>query len=274
MFRCFKEALGLAYENLICISPLILFMIVLTLYLGAAKTSVVNALSLCMSLLTLIVMFALFFSGWFYMIKMAVINARFSLINLQKDFELLKVFPTGVADYFLTFIYFIFFSSIIIIFIYSMDYLIALKFIGKVEIELNLYNSIKDITTLRYLFADLTYEQIIKLSGWLFLFVVSTVIYSLFTLMWIPYLLFKTKNVLLALWYSIKDAFTSPKLITLLLSLIIINCLFAIINAYIMLNPLIFFIMTILYIFFIVQMSMLIFLYYDKKYTYEHEDNG
>ena len=90
--------------------------------------------------------------------------------------------------------------------------------------------------------------------------------------MWVPYLMFRTKNVFKALWYSIVDAFTSPKILTLLLSLIIINFVFAIINSYIMLNPILYFIMTIAYIFFIVQMSMLIFLYYYKKYTYEHED--
>jgi len=273
MFRCFKEAFNIAYENLICISPLILFMIVLSLYLGAAKISIVNALSLCMTIFTLIIMFAIFFAGWFYMVKMAIINSRFSLINIHKDFELLKLFPAGVADYFLTFIYFIFCAAFILIFIYTIDYAIAIKFIGKVEMELKLYAAIKDLTNLRYLFADLTYEQIIKLSGWLFLYVVSTIIYLLFTLMWIPYIVFKTKNVFLALWYSTKDAFTSPKILTLLLSLIVINCAFAVINAYIMLNPLIFFIMTILYIFFIVHMSMLIFLYYDKKYTYEHEED-
>jgi len=272
MIKCFKEAFSIAYENLICISPLILFMILLSLYLGAAKISIVNALSLCLSVLTLIIMFAIFFSGWFYMIKMAIINSRFSFINLQKDFELLKVFPTGVADYFLTFIYFIFSSLIILGLIYLIDFAIAIKFIGKVGIELNPFVTLRDLTTLQYLFADLTYEQIIKLSGWTFLYVVSTIIYSLFTLMWIPYLVFRTKNVFKALWLSIKDAFTSPKILTLLLGLTILNCIFAVINSYIILNPLLFFIMTIIYIFFIVHMSMLIFLYYDKKYTYEHED--
>ena len=206
------------------------------------------------------------------MIKMAIINSRFSLINLQKDFELLKVFPTGVADYFLTFVYFIICSIFLLCLIYSVDYFIAINFIGKINFELSEFITLRDITTLQYLFADLTYEQIIKLSGWTFLFVVSTLIYALFTIMWVPYLVFRTKNVVLALWYSITDAFTSPKLLSLLLGLVIINCVFAVINSYIILNPILFFIMTIVYIFFIAQMSMLVFLYYDKKYTYERED--
>ena len=272
MFRCFKEAFNITYENLICISPLILFMILISLYLGAAKVSIVNALSLCISIFSLIIMFAIFLSGWFYMIKMAIINSRFSLINLQKDFELLKVFPTGVADYFLTFVYFICCALFILFVIFLVDYVIAIKFIGPVGLELNDLVKFRDLTTFQYLFADLTYEQIIKLSGWVFLYVVSTITYSLFTLMWVPYLIFRTKNIFMALWYSIKDAFTSPKILTLLLGLIIINCAFAVINSYIMLNPFLFFIMTMIYIFFIAHMSMLVFLYYDKKYTYEHED--
>lgn len=272
MFKCFKESFNITYENLICISPLILFMILLSLYLGAAKVSIVNVLSLFISIVSLITMFAIFLSGWFYMIKMAIINSRFSLINLQKDFELLKVFPTGVADYFLTFVYFIICSIILLGLIYFFDYAIAVKFIGKLNFEINDLITLKDLTTLQYLFSDLTYEQIIKLSGWSFLYVVSTITYALFTLMWVPYLVFRTKNVFLALWYSITDAFTSPKLLTLLLGLVIINCVFAVINSYIMLNPFLFFIMTVIYIFFIAQMSILIFLYYDKKYTYENEE--
>ena len=111
-----------------------------------------------------------------------------------------------------------------------------------------------------------------KIFHSVFLYIVSTLIYLLFTLMWIPYILFKTKNVFLALWYSIKDALTSPKILTLLLSLIVLNSIFAMINTYIMLNPILFFAMTIIYIFFIVHMSLLIFLYYDKKYSYENEN--
>ena len=45
-------------------------------------------------------------AGWFYMIKMAIVNTSFSIIDLKKDFELLKFFSTGVSDYFVTFIYF------------------------------------------------------------------------------------------------------------------------------------------------------------------------
>lgn len=123
-----------------------------------------------------------------------------------------------------------------------------------------------------YLFSSLTYFQIIKVSGWIFLFVVSTLIYTLFTIMWVPYLMFRTKNIFKALYYSISDVFKSPKILSLLLSLIIINFVFALINSYIMLNPILFFISTMIYVFFIVHMSMLIFLYYDKKYTYENED--
>ena len=272
MIKCFKLAFDLAYENLICISPLLIFMIAVTLYLGAARISILNAVSLCFSLVTLIIMFAIFFAGWFYMIKMAIVNTSFSIIDLKKDFELLKFFSTGVSDYFVTFIYFILCSLTILGLIYTADYFIALKFIGKVGLTINNLVQIQDISTWQYLLVDLTYIQIIKLSGWLFLFTVSSMIYALFTLMWIPYLMFRTKNVFKALWYSITDAFTSPKILTLLLSLIIINFIFAIINSYIILNPILYFIMTIIYIFFIVHMSMLVFLYYYKKYTYEHED--
>lgn len=272
MIKCFKEAFGLAYENLICVSPLLVFMIAITLYLGAAKTSVVNAFSLCLSVIALIIMFAIFFAGWFYMIKMAIVNTNFSIIDMKKDFELLKFFSTGVSDYFLTFIYFIILSISILGLIYAVDYGIAIKFIGDIGFELNEMVKFDDMSSWQYLLADLTFEQIIKLSGWLFLFVVSSIIYALFTLMWIPYLMFRTKNVFKALWYSIIDAFTSPKILTLLLSLIIINFVFAIINSYIIVNPILYFIMTIIYIFFIVYMSMLIFLYYYKKYNYEHEE--
>ena len=253
MIKCFKEAFELAYENLICVSPLLIFMIAVTLYLGAARTSIINAFSLCLSIVALIIMFAIFF-------------------DLKKDFELLKFFSTGVSDYFVTFIYFILCSLTILGIVYASDYFIAMKFIGNVGLELNNIVKLEDISSWQYLLVDLTYSQIIKLSGWLFLFTVSSIIYALFTLMWVPYLMFRTKNVFKALWYSIVDAFTSPKILTLLLSLIIINFVFAIINSYIMLNPILYFIMTIAYIFFIVQMSMLIFLYYYKKYTYEHED--
>ena len=272
MIKCFKEAFELAYENLLCVSPLLIFMIAVTLYLGAARTSIINAFSLCLSIVALIIMFAIFFAGWFYMIKMAIVNTSFSIIDLKKDFELLKFFSTGVSDYFVTFIYFILCSLTILGIVYASDYFIAMKFIGNVGLELNNIVKLEDISSWQYLLVDLTYSQIIKLSGWLFLFTVSSIIYALFTLMWVPYLMFRTKNVFKALWYSIVDAFTSPKILTLLLSLIIINFVFAIINSYIMLNPILYFIMTIAYIFFIVQMSMLIFLYYYKKYTYEHED--
>lgn len=272
MIKCFREALGLAYENLICISPLLLFMIAISLYLNAAKISVINIFSLCTTILTLIIMFALFLSGWFYMIKMAIINARFNMLNLKKDFELLKQFPTGVADYFIPFIYLILFSLVLLGIVYGIDFIIGAKFIGTFGIEAKDFTNINELSNFENLFTNLTYFQIIKASGWIFLFTVSTLIYVLFTLMWIPYLMFRTKNIFKALFYSISDVFTSPKILTLLLNLIMINFIFALINSYIRLNPILFFLSTMIYIFFIVYTSMLIFLYYDKKYTYENDE--
>ena len=118
MLKLFRDTVKTTNDNIILATPLIVFMWVLSLYLSFSKSSVTSVPLMILFFTTVIFMTAAFFSGWFYMVKEAIILSK-QVFVLDEDkskavFNLLKTFSSGIGQFFLSFIGLIFISLVII----------------------------------------------------------------------------------------------------------------------------------------------------------------
>ena len=72
MRKLFRETVKITNENIILATPLVVFMWILTSYVSFSQQTVNSMPLLVLSSVTVIVMTAAFFGGWFYMVKKAV----------------------------------------------------------------------------------------------------------------------------------------------------------------------------------------------------------
>ena len=102
--------------------------------------------------------------------------------------------------------------------------------------------------------------------------ITSIIMYLL--MLWIPEIIYKTPNPFVALWKSLvklfKDFFTTVRLY---LSLWFMGFALLFVNTFAVLNPFAYVFMSIVLFYFSVYFVILIFLYYDRKYTVLESEN-
>ena len=84
MIKLFKDSFGITYYNIILATPLVLFMVIVSMYLGFSKNTVDTLPEMLLSMFTLWVMFGAFLAAWFFMVKRAVENSK-SVYILDED---------------------------------------------------------------------------------------------------------------------------------------------------------------------------------------------
>lgn len=283
MRELFKSAAKITNLNIILTIPLIIGIMIFDLYSAYSKYTVDTPLKSLIALLTILFMLGVFFSGWFYMIKKAVKLSKKVFVldsdRAQETMNLFKKFPEGVGKYFLSFVglYIIFFFIQIII--TPMVYILGTKLIGGLDSVAmqSLQSMAMDpaITTnagMAEFIEKLTPEQIVFMGKWSLLFMVITSIVMYLLMLWIPEIIYKTPNPLVALWRSLvklfKDFLTTFRLF---LSLWFMGFALLFINTFAMFNPVIYLIMSVVMFYFSVYMIVVIFLYYDNKYISNDE---
>ena len=119
---------------------------------------------------------------------------------------------------------------------------------------------------MKALVATLSTEQLAKLNAWNFLVMGSMTFYSFITMFWAAQIVSKTKNPFIAFFQSIKFTFKHflPSLL-IFIYISLINFTVSLINAFAMVNPIIYFISMLVYFYFVVYIVVLIFLYYDGE---------
>lgn len=277
MKELFKDAAKITNYNLILTIPLIIFIKILDLYSLYSKYTVDTVPKFVLASITILFMFGVFCAGWFYMVRGAI-NLSKKVFVLDEDrakatLHLFKTIPDGVGKFFLSFVgvYVIFFFIQIIA--TPLVYLTGAKIIGSLDEAsmLSLQEIVIDPNTNQGMasFIDkLTPEQIVFFGKWSLLFMVVTSIIMYLLMLWIPEIIYKTHNPLVALWSSLiklfKDFFTSFRLY---ISLWLMGFALLFINTFAVINPVAYIIMSIALFYFSVYFVVLIFLYYDRTFV-------
>lgn len=278
MKKLFKDALKITNYNLILTIPLIIFIKVLDLYSLYSKYTVDSIPKFILASITILFMFGVFCSAWFYMVERAI-NLSKKVFVLDEDrakatLNLFKTLPDGVGKFFLSFVgvYVIFFFIQMIA--TPLVYILGANIIGSLDDAsmMSLQKTVMDPAVsanqgMASFIDKLTPEQIIFFGKWSLLFMVVTSIIMYLLMLWIPEIIYKTQNPLVALWRSLiklfKDFFTSFRLY---ISLWLMGFGLLFINTFAVINPLAYIIMSIVLFYFSVYFVVLIFLYYDRKF--------
>ena len=278
MIKLFKTAFGITYYNIILATPLVLFLVIISMYMGFSKSTVDTLPEMLLSGFTLWFMFGAFFVAWFYMIKKAVEGSK-SIYILDEDqakdsFKLLKEIPTGIGSYFLSFLGGIILFVIILVAWGGLIYNVGQAVIGGLNLDpAQLKEPLSSIQELSIFIENLSPEQLIKLSHWSFLIFVSNAIFSFILMLWAPEILFNDKNPLTALFKSIKKIFIKfGHSLKLFIYVMFLNFILSFLNTFAIVNPVTYFIMMLVYFYFLVYLVVLVFLYYEREFCQENKE--
>ena len=273
MIKLFKDAVKITNENIILATPLILFMWLLSMYVGFSKLSVNNIWLALLSFVTTIFMTAAFFAGWFYMVKKAI-NLSKETFVLESDkakatFNLIKKVPAGIGKHFGSFLGMIMLAILIIAVVGAITFKIGMALIGNLGLDPSAVKEVLNSTADMKAFLDtLTFEQLIKLNNWNLLILGVTSLMSFLFMLWIPEIVYKSRNPFMAIFRSIKKIFQKPwKALKLFIFTSVLNFVLSFINTFSFVNSAIYFIMMIIYFYFLVYLVVLLFLYYDREFT-------
>ncbi len=272
MRKLFRETFSITNDNIIISFPLILFMWILTLYISFSSQSVNSLPLLILSSVTVLVMMSAFFAGWFYMIKKAVkLSKQVFVLDTDRakaTFNLIKTLPAGIGKYFLSYLGMIIIAAFIVFITGVCVFQLGIHIIGKLDLNPEqLKNVLSSAADMKAFLDSLSFEQLVKLNNWNLLFLAATTVTSFLFMLWVPEIAFCNRNPLTALVFSVRKLFAKfAKSLKLFIFITILNFVLSFINTFSMFQPILYFIMTVVYFYFLVYVVMLIFLYYDREF--------
>lgn len=278
MINIFKQAAKITNYNIILAIPLIVFVKLLDLYSLYSRNTVDSTHELILASVTVLFMSGAFFASWFYMVKEAIdLSKQVFVLDADRakaTMNLFKALPVGIGKYFLSFVGFYIILFFIQVFATPVVYLLGVNIIGGLDTEsmqnLQVIAMDPSITnqSMAAFIDKLTPEQIIFFGKWSLLFMLITSIIMYLLMFWIPEIIYKTPNPLVALWRSVvklfKDFFASFRFF---ISIWLMGFALLFLNTFAVINPLAYIIMNIILFYFTVFVVVAIFLYYDKKFV-------
>ena len=278
MINIFKQAAKITNYNIILAIPLIVFVKLLDLYSLYSRNTVDSTHELILASVTVLFMSGAFFASWFYMVKEAIdLSKQVFVLDADRakaTMNLFKALPVGIGKYFLSFVGFYIILFFIQVFATPVVYLLGVNVIGGLDTEsmqnLQVIAMDPSITnqSMAAFIDKLTPEQIIFFGKWSLLFMLITSIIMYLLMFWIPEIIYKTPNPLVALWRSVvklfKDFFSSFRFF---ISIWLMGFALLFLNTFAVINPLAYIIMNIILFYFTVFVVVAIFLYYDKKFV-------
>ena len=278
MINIFKQAAKITNYNIILAIPLIVFVKLLDLYSLYSRNTVDSTHELILASVTVLFMSGAFFASWFYMVKEAIdLSKQVFVLDADRakaTINLFKALPVGIGKYFLSFVGFYFIVFFIQVFATPVVYLLGVNIIGGLDTEsmqnLQVIAMDPSITnqSMAAFIDKLAPEQIIFFGKWSLLFMLITSIIMYLLMFWIPEIIYKTPNPIVALWRSVvklfKDFFSSFRFF---ISIWLMGFALLFLNTFAVINPLAYIIMNIILFYFTVFVVVAIFLYYDKKFV-------
>lgn len=280
MIKYFQRAFKITNENIILTTPLVLFLFILSIYLGIAKNTPPTVPSFILLLVTILFMLSAFFAGWFFMARKAVTLDKL-VFSEEEDkarasFNLIKELPVGIGEYFFSLMGGLILYAALFLLLSFITYKAGLYFIGKVDISISaLKMALNSPEAMKSLISSLSHEQLTRLDAWNFLFIFVMTTFSFLTMFWGAQIIIKNKNPFISFFQALNFTFKNfLSSITLFIYISIINFSISFINAVAVLNPILYFLSMLVYFYFVVYIVVLIFLYYDSETQTKTQNNS
>lgn len=272
MLQLFKNSFKTTNDCIILATPLIIFLSILSWYYKYAVVAIDTTPKLILASITIFVMLSGFMAAWLYMAKKTISLSR-KIFVFDKDrakalWALVLSLPKGIGRLFLPSIGVISIYILIYTLIFSGIGYIVGKFIGTIDFSELDYQSI-------FLFgqefaneiSELSQNELLVLQCWYILALVSIAVVSFITMLWIPEIVYTERVSFEALYYSIIKIFTHLKnSIILYLYIAFLVVLISILNTFLMFNPILYFIVLLLFYYFLVYIVVLLFSYYEQTF--------
>lgn len=277
MFKLFKEAFKTANDCIILAIPLVLFMWILSFYFAFSNAVVDTPAEIGLAFLTVLFMAGAFLSGWFYMVKNAIQISKVVYVmdedRAKATMNLFKDIPYGIGKYFISFILMSLAFILIVSITAYLVFAIGREFIGNVFTPEQLSTALSSTQDMKLFISSLDLEQLQKLCMWNLLIMGTTTVMSYLFMLWIPEIIYKTMNPLIALFKSIGKLFIKfSKTILLFIYISILNIIMSFLSTFTLVHPLLYILIMVIYFYFIVYIVVLIFSFYKKEFC-EEESN-
>lgn len=260
MLNIIKNSFEITNKYIILATPLILFSLISSLYLVFSLRGTFMAVAIALVLFFL--MLGAFLAGWFYMLKQSILFP-----DKEDTTPLIKEFPAGVGEYFLSVLGFLAIYFVIQLVFMLITQQIGMKFIGDIGISPEaISNSIKDPEAL---LGSLSAEQVSKINKWNVLMFLTMTSAS-FIMMFFPQaLVFKDKNPLKAFAEGVKSLFSRKFFTNLGLFLLILASYVALslLTVFFGTNIVVHFVFTLINFYYFVYVAVLLFNYYYKNFV-------
>ncbi len=273
----FRETFKITNNSMILTVPMIISFKIIEVYTKYINGSADSGAKFLFAFLTLIFMTGALGAGFFYLVKLAVeIHKKVFVIHNDRTKEILglfKKFPDGIAQYFLSFTgAYVSFITIQILLL-PVIAIIGLKLLGGMSPEF-----INTLQAFAYdsdrLVDNLTEQQIIYLGCWVLLFLAFLFVLAYFLMLWIPEIMYKTKNPVMSIFSSIAKVFKRFwKTIGIYLSAFVFIFALAFIMTFLPKHPLITLLFEVIKYYSYLYFIFLIFLFYDKNFNTVEDAN-
>lgn len=281
MRELFKQACKVTNFNIILAIPLIIGIKLLDLYTFFSRAHMDSNFKILLASVTVLFMSSVICSLWFYMVKGAVdLSKKIFILDADRanaSLNLFKKIPEGIGKYFISFVGVYLILFFIQILLTPVVYLLGINIIGTLDeasaqhlLQLASDPAIGTSAGMATFVEQLTPAQIVFFGKWSLLFMAATSVVMYLLMLWVPEIIYKNSNPIVALFSSIvklfKDFWNSFRIF---LSLWLSGFALLFIYTFAVINPVFYLIVSVLIYYFIVYLTVLIFLYYDRKYNHE-----
>lgn len=268
MFKCIKESFNLTNKYIILATPLILFSLISSLYVLFSLGG--NLFGLAFAAILFVLMLCAFLSGWFFMIRKGITSNEYD----EDPNSLIKEFPAGVGEYFLSAVGMVFTMFLVVLLFLILSYFIGMQFIGDIGISSESFSkAISSVDALKTFLYSLSEEQLLKLNAWNLLLLATMFITYFMLMLYPPAMFFKSSNPFKAYVISLKNLFSKRFIKNVLIYLMLFLSYFvlSILTTIFAANVVTHFIFTLINFYYLVFVGVLIFNYYHTNYLEEQK---
>ena len=266
MFNFIKESFNITNKYIILATPLILFSLLSSLYILFSLGG--NLIGLAFAAILFILMLCAFLSGWFFMIRKCITTNEYN----DDPNALIKNFPAGVGEYFLTAIGMIFNIFLIVVIFLTISYFIGMKFIGNIGISPEEFSkAMASIPALKTFLYSLNEEQLFKLNAWNLLLFITMIVTYFMIMLYPSAVFFKNKNPFKAYFLSLKELFGRKFFRNILVYILLFTSYFilSILTTIFAGNIITHFIFTLINFYYLVLIAVMVFKYYHNNFVEE-----
>ncbi len=278
MRELFKQASKVTNNNIILAIPLILGIKMLDLYTFFSRMHMDSNHKVLLASITVLFMSGVICALWFYMVKGAVdLSKKVFVLDVDRanaSLGLFKIIPEGIGKFFLSFVGVYMLLFLIQIIATPIVYLLGVNIIGTLDevstqqlLQLASDPNFATNAGMASFVEKLTPAQIVFFGKWSLLFMAATSFVMYLLMLWVPEIIYRTSNPLVALFTSIGKLFKDFwNTFRIFLSLWFMGFVLLFIYTFAVINPVSYILVSILMYYFMVYVTVLIFLYYADRY--------